>query len=361
MDIREEFENFFCDICCNTNLNDIKEEAFEIFSGQKKLDLYDNNSSGDILNFIGLLHMHGSSIIPVNWNLAQEYFSMAVINKNIDALVNLAITLRAPCSLESDNDTLNSYLKKQKDPEKEGNIDPYEIGFKMLMEAAEQGNLNALLELASLYLADNNFKKAEEYFQQYYARDGAYKEFHVGQFYFAWQKYDKAEKYLVEAAGKNWRHLSVTAMNYLGRIYTKLGNLEKAEEYFIKQGEPEDLGRHYLKQGKYGEAEKYFHLSLEKGDKCAAQNLAYLYVETGDKKLAEKYFIDACNKDDRLAKEVAEFYMEQGDYDNAEKYYKKLYEGRYYSSDTLLKKFYTDIGKPELANSVKEFKKKLNK
>ncbi|MFY0598492.1 MAG: SEL1-like repeat protein [Cyclobacteriaceae bacterium] len=118
---------------------------------------------------------------------------------------------------------------------------------------------------------------------------------------------------------------------YNGYLYDEQGDMEKAEEYYLKAIEKEDSGAMYnlalLYKNvlyDYEKAEKYYLKAVEKDHLNAMYNLAFLYENVHkDYKKAEEYYLKAVEKGHSEAiTNLGLLYNEVfKDYIKAEKYY----------------------------------------
>ncbi|MCX8064913.1 MAG: sel1 repeat family protein, partial [Candidatus Hydrogenedentes bacterium] len=92
------------------------------------------------------------------------------------------------------------------------------------------------------------------------------------------------------------------AMCLLGLLYRSCGNLEKAEEWYLKSAEKGDpdamfnLGVLYKSRGDEKKAEEWYLKSAERGHADAMFNLGVLYWSRGDEKKAEEWYLKSAER-----------------------------------------------------------------
>jgi len=211
---------------------------------------------------------------------AEGYFCKAVEKGDMEAMFNLA----------------NLYLVERKDLDK---------AEKYYYLAAENGHTGAMFNLANLYwLERKDLDKAEKYYLKAVEKGHPVAMFNMANLYREERKdLEMAEKYYRMAVEKG----NAAAMNNLARLYWEEHNdLETAEKYCrmaVEKGDADamfNLANLCREERNDQEmAEKYYRMAAENGHAAAMYNLATLYwKERNDQEMAEKYYRMAVGKGD---------------------------------------------------------------
>lgn len=162
----------------------------------------------------------------------------------------------------------------------EGNNNPKEAE-KYYSLAIENGDNDALFNLANLYIKQEKHQEAEKYYLLAIEKEDDYAFFNLAFLYEEQEKYQEAEKYYLLTIEKGIDK----ALFNLAYLYDNQNDNKNAEKYYllaIEKGVDEALNNLailYDNQNKHQEAEKYYLLAIEKGDINAKNNLALLYYD----------------------------------------------------------------------------------
>jgi len=273
--------------------------------------------------------------IEKNIDVGVHYYKMAVDNGNQDSMVSLA----------------RHYIQQ--------------TDFPMMLKYAELGVSYGNIELANQIgmhysCAENNPKKAIEYFMIGVNKDNAESLYCLGLQYYALGDLEKYEKYSIASCNKGYvhaaKHLGFYYENYkndnqkaleyfkiaiekddiesylnVGLIYNKMGESDLSLKYMIEGSDKgcaeasNYIGFYYQNEIQdYPTALSYFQRGVENNNTNASQNIASLYYLMGEYDLSEKYFLIAVEKGDDIAANNLGFYYQniKEDYENAKKYYK---------------------------------------
>jgi len=229
---------------------------------------------------------------------AEKYYLLAIENGDVDALNNLALL----------------YKTQAKYPEAE----------KYYLFAIEKGDNNALSNLANLYYNRAKYPEAEKLYLLAIEKGQVDALNNLALLYQNQAKYTEAEKYYLLAIDKG----QVEALYNLAILYTTQEKYTEAEKYYLLAIEKRDvealynLALLYYNQAKYTEAEKYYLLAIEKGQVNALNNLAILYDNQAKYPEAEKYYLLAIEKGNIEAlNNLANVFKTLKKYAEAEKYY----------------------------------------
>ncbi|RJP76637.1 MAG: sel1 repeat family protein, partial [Desulfobacteraceae bacterium] len=163
-----------------------------------------------------------------------------------------------------------------------GDIEKAEI---YLLQAVEQGHVDAMFNLALLYQTEfKDMKKAEAYYLQAVEKGHAGAMFNLALLYQTeFKDMKKAEAYYLQAVEKG----HAGAMNNLADLYrTEFKDMKKAKDYYLQAAEKghagamNNLALLYETEFKdMKKAEAYYLQAVEKGDADAMNNLAYMLFE----------------------------------------------------------------------------------
>ncbi|MCD4652770.1 AAA family ATPase [bacterium] len=258
-----------------------KELKCEILMSTKKYisqfnkELAMNLSDTDKISF----EIACKAIIQKDFEKAEKYCLLAVENKFVRAMYNLALL----------------YSTELKD---------FEKAEKYYLLAVENKHVGAMNNLAFLYKTElKDFEKAEKYYLL------AVENNHVGAMYnlaFLYhtelKDYEKAEKYYLLAV----ENKHVEAMYNLAFLYhNELNDPEKAEKYYLLAVENKAVKAmnnlallYHTGLKDYEKAEKYYLLAVENKDVGAMYNLALFYnTELNDIEKAKQYYVLAVTTD----------------------------------------------------------------
>jgi TPR repeat protein len=236
-----------------------------------------------------------------SYNKAAQCYSKAAENGNVEAMLQLARLYR---------DTLKDVRQAE----------------KYYLKAVGKDDLNAMLSLGNLYYHTfHDYPKAEQYYimtvkegrkRSKMLTSGTFSLHVLKKFLGAASKgkgeHEQPQQHDVSGVKSQYlgvvKHISAEAMCLLGNLYAhKQQDAQKAQQYYIaaiKAGHREaiiQLGMmyHYMVQD-YKKAAKYYMLALKRGDEInAAVNLGALYQnELKDYNQAKKYYALAAKKGD---------------------------------------------------------------
>ena len=182
--------------------------------------------------------------------------------------------------------------------------------------SADNGNENALYQLARLYLnkdtADENgyqrrCEKAIDILSRLSDKGNDNASYILGKHYYSIGQTDLSEKYLVKCAEKN-----ETACYQLGKMYLsdEKKDIDKAIKYFTMAADTGNeyacyqLGRIYLSDDKLDEtkAERWLTIAADKGNEWACYKLGAMYLSDKEKMgKGEELLVRACEKDNHWA------------------------------------------------------------
>lgn len=147
----------------------------------------------------------------------------------------------------------------------------------------------------------------------------------LGYIYEKLKDFIKAEKYYLKAVNKN----NIHATHNLALLYSDLNRIEEAEKYYLKAASENkivnamfNLANLYVKQEKFVLAEKYYLLAINNGSVPSLNNLALLFYNQKRYDESLKYYDLAIKKGDiNSLFNIASLYKTIHNYDKAEKYY----------------------------------------
>ena len=164
-----------------------------------------------------------------------------------------------------------------------GNKDNYSEAEKWYLKAIENGNYNAISNLAYVYYKKKEYDKAIQYYKEY-------------------------QKIADDTNNYYW----------IAAAYEDSNDYKNAKEWYLKSAKSDKdgfsenrLGVIYDEQGNQKEALEWYQSSAQKGNLWAYDNLANLYIDLGDYKNAEKWAKKGLemakkDKDTELQKELQE-------------------------------------------------------
>jgi tetratricopeptide (TPR) repeat protein len=150
---------------------------------------------------------------------------------------------------------------------------------KYYLAAVEKGVVEALNNLANLYVDLNHKEEAEKYYLAAVEKGNVSALFNLANLYADLNLKVEAEKYYLMAVEKG----DVEALNNLASFYDDLNRKEEAEKYYlaaVEKGDVEALNNLailYVDLNRMEEAEKYYLMAIENGKIKALRNLSILY------------------------------------------------------------------------------------
>ena len=268
---------------------------------------------------------------------AKKYYEKAIKNKEdsrIDAMNRLA----------------EIYMREQ----------DYEKAEKYYQMAYDNGDKTACAELIVLYKGLKDNEKLENFLKTELEKDGTVnfrtkngsREYNLalelGILYESQGKTDLALEYYEKAVETN----SYDAKEKLNKLKTALKEKKELEENLAAAEAGSHEAYYKLAESAKNNTERmdYYQKSADLGNVEAMKIVALSYFNDGDFKLSEKYYKMAVDKKDRDAMgNLGLLYEYDGKYDSAEKYYKMAAGKGDVNAMIDLMLLYSDLGKPQSA------------
>jgi TPR repeat protein/DNA-binding HxlR family transcriptional regulator len=264
-----------------------------INKAKKLIDEIENEADGVKSRLFGICYQ-----MSKDFPNAEKHYLLGVEKGDLEALFNLAVL----------------YINQGK----------YTDAEKYYLLAIEKGLVSALNNLAILYINQGKNTEAEKYLLLAIEKGDVDALINLAWFYYSQKKYTDAEKYLLLAIEKG----DVDALINLAMLYDNQKKYIDAEKYYLLAIEKGNIGALfnlallYEDQEKYNDAEKYYLMAIEKEHVYALNNLALLHKNQEKYTDAEKYYLMAIEKDEVIALfNLALLYEDQEKYNDAEKYY----------------------------------------
>lgn len=196
----------------------------------------------------------------------------------------------------------------------------YDVAFSYLEKAARDDHAGANYMIGNMFISgnlgsmsDGDLELGYSYIEKSYKLGNVAACNTIGKMYLRGihplnKDVEKAREYFIKAANNNYAY----ALNNLGSIEEKEGNLDKAYEYYFKSAELGEswscnkVGEYYRKNGNYEEAFKFYNRAIMSNCRIVCR---YAYYN-----LAKYYYLNGCGTIVLVADEnkAIEYFRESG-------------------------------------------------